>query len=75
MRSANRSADQTALPAVVIGTAVWLIAVVILSVEGSFAPPADGTWWWAVAVIGALSGLVGIPFLMRRRARMVAAER
>jgi hypothetical protein len=72
--SAKPSADQTALPAVLIGTVAWMIALVTLSAQGAVGPPAEGTWWWAVAAIGALSGLIGIPFLMRRRARMAATQ-
>ena len=75
MRSAKPSADQTALPAVILGTAVWVVALVLLSVRGSVTPPQEGVWWWGAALIGALSGAIGLPFLVRRRARMAAGKR
>jgi len=68
--SSKPSGDRTALPAVLIGTTGWLVVLVVLSFQAPVVPPADGTWWWGVAAIGALSGGIGIPFLLRRRSKM-----
>lgn len=66
------SSDATALPAVITGTALWSVALLALSITGSINPPQDGVWWWGVSVVGVLSGLIGIPFLVRRRSRLRA---
>lgn len=75
VRSAKPSADHTALPAVIVGTAVWVITLVLLTVRGPVVPPQDGVWWWGAALMGVLSGAIGLPFLVRRRARMAAGKR
>jgi len=69
------SSDATALPAVLVGTAGWLVALIVLGVSQPVGPPATGVWWFAVAVVGALSGLIGLPFLFRKRARLLRAGR
>jgi len=72
--SSKPSGDRTALPAVLIGTGAWLVALVVLSFQGPLAPPSDGIWWWGAAAIGVLSGVIGIPLLIRRRARMMRVD-
>lgn len=66
------SSDTTALPAVLIGTLVWLTALVVVGIREPLAPPEDGVWWWGVTLVGTASGLIGLPFLVRRRARLAA---
>jgi len=64
------SSDTTALPAVITGTAIWLIALVVVGVVEPIAPPEEGVWWWGACLVGAASGVIGLPFLLRRRARL-----
>jgi hypothetical protein len=66
------SSDTTALPAVLIGTVLWLIALVIVGIREPLAPPENGVWWWGVTLVGTASGVIGLPFLVRRRARLTA---
>jgi len=66
------SSDTTALPAVAIGTLLWLTALVVVGIREPLAPPDDGVWWWGVTLVGTASGLIGLPFLVRRRARLAA---
>lgn len=64
--------DTTALPAVIAGTAVWLVACVALGIRDGIAPPDSGVWWWGVSVVGAGSGVIGLPFLLRRKRRLAS---
>lgn len=66
------SSDTTAIPAVLVGTAVWLVACVVVGLRVGIAPPEDGVWWWGATAVGALSGLIGLPFLFRRRRRLAS---
>jgi len=66
------SSDTTALPAVAIGTLLWLTALVVIGIREPLAPPENGVWWWGVTLVGTASGLIGLPFLVRRRARLTA---
>jgi hypothetical protein len=64
------SSDQTALIPVGIGTAIWLIALLGVSLVSGATPPPDGVWWWGVCLIGTLSGVIGLVFLNWRRSRI-----
>lgn len=75
MTSQMRRSDQTALPAVVIGTGVWLIALIAVSVTAGVRVPADGVWWWGVCLLGSISGLIGLVFLRWRRSRLLKSGR
>lgn len=63
------TARATVLP-VAIGTAIWAVALVVLVIaRDALAEPA----WVGAAVVGVVSGLLGIPYL-RHRARRVQAH-
>lgn len=62
--------DVSALPVVTIGTAVWLVACVVVGLRYGIMPPDQGVWWWGVTVVGTLSGLIGLPLLVKRRRRL-----
>ena len=52
----------------VVGTGAWLAAlVVMLLLRGQLTDDGNG-WWIGVAVAGLVLGLIGIAFLLRRRA-------
>lgn len=66
-----RRSDHTAIPAVLLGTAVWLIALAIITLVDGVDAPASGVWWWGVCLVGSLSGLIGLVFLRWRRSRLI----
>lgn len=63
-------ADQTAIPAVVVGTTLWAMTFAAIWATQGAAQPETGVWWWAVAAIGTLSGAIGLVFLAWRRKRI-----
>ncbi len=63
-------ADQTAIPAVAVGTFLWVVAFAGVWATQGAAQPEAGVWWWAVAAIGTLSGVIGLGFLSWRRKRI-----
>ena len=69
-----READDTRVTAVI--TAGWAVALIVLvCLRGTM--PSDARWWiWAcVAGVGlGFFGLLYVPFLKRRRARLAAAH-
>lgn len=71
MTSRTRRSDHTAIPAALMGTGAWLIALVVLTVTRGVDAPLDGVWWWGVSLVGFVSGLVGLVFLRWRRARLI----
>ena len=70
MTSRARSGDQTAIPAVAIGTSLWLVALIVVTIDQGVDLPATGVWWWGVCLIGLASGILGLMFLFWRRSRM-----
>lgn len=67
--SGLHESDEDAILPVAIGTAAWLVALVVLV---AMRPTLDGngtTWWIGVAVVGAVSGLLGLVFLRWRKGR------
>lgn len=74
MASRRITADDTAIPAVSVGTACWLIALIALTASHGASLPTDGVWWWGVAAIGTLSGMLGLMFLVWRRRKMKSRQ-
>ena len=61
------------LVAVTTGTAVWLIAgVILLALRGRI--PAGSEWWLGTCAVAVISGVGGIFYLRRRRRRTPRAE-
>lgn len=75
MNSHTRTSDQTAIPAVLIGTGTWLVALVVVGLTVGVMAPASGVWWFGVCMVGVASGLIGLMFLKWRRSRMMRSER
>lgn len=71
MSSRMTASDQTAIPAVLVGTGAWLVALVVVSLTAGMAVPASGVWWFGVCVVGLGSGLIGLVFLRWRRSRLI----
>lgn len=63
-------ADHTAIPAVAIGTMLWVVAFAAIWATQGAAQPDTGVWWWAVAAVGTISGAIGLVFLAWRRKRI-----
>ncbi len=65
---ALRSRDDSGVAAIAIGTALWVIALIAVSIWGS-------TWgvdverWTLVCALGALLGIPGLALVMGRRSR------
>ena len=66
-----RRSDHTAIPAVLVGTGVWLVALAIVTSVDGVDIPSSGVWWWGVCLVGSASGLIGLVFLRWRRSRMI----
>ena len=66
------SPDETAMPAVATGTILWVVAWVILSITSGVDQGASSVWWWAVAAVGTLSGVIGLAYLRWRRSQLRA---
>lgn len=75
MNVRTRRSDATAIPAVLVGTGVWLLALAIVTLTVGVQVPDTGVWWWAVCLVGSASGLIGLVFLRWRRARMIRTGR
>jgi len=72
--NAFTDSDEDAVLPVTIGTAVWLVALIVLL---SIKPRLDETgtgWWIAVAAVGFVTGAGGVLFLRRRRSRRRSAQ-
>jgi cobalamin synthase len=64
-----RESDEDALLPVSIGTGAWLVALVVLVLMRSTLAENDATWWIGVAIVGTVSGLLGLVFLRWRKGR------
>ena len=71
MSHAGSKSDRTAIPAALVGTGVWIIALIAVTFIIGPQIPDDGVWWWGVCLIGTISGVIGLVFLRWRRARML----
>lgn len=67
-RAITRSDEDAILP-VSIGTAIWLVALVVLLAVRSNLEESGRSWWIAVAAVGFVSGAFGLVFLRWRRTR------
>ena len=66
--------DEDALLPVSIGTGIWLVVLVALILRKPSLDDSGTGWWIAVALVGFVSGALGLVFL-RWRARRKAAAR
>jgi hypothetical protein len=62
-------ADQDAILPVSIGTAVWLVALVVLLARRDSLSDAGREWWILAAAVGVVSGAGGLVFLRWRAGR------
>lgn len=68
--SAQPSSDEDAVLPVSIGTAAWLVVLVVLIARKPTLDENGAGWWIAVAGVGLVSGIGGVVYLRWRRARM-----
>ena len=61
--------DETALPAVLVVTIGWVIALVVLLFQRSTLVEQDRGWWLWVAAAGTLTGVLALAYLWRRANR------
>lgn len=59
--------------AMVLGTALWTVALVVLLLGGT-RPSSDNGWWLWVCAVGIIIGVIGTAFTRRRRAVYAAAR-
>jgi len=64
------SSDEDAVLPVSIGTAVWMVVLVVLLARKSELDANDAGWWIAVAAVGLVTGLGGVAYLRWRRTRL-----
>ncbi len=76
-RLTSTPVDADGVTAVALGTVAWAIAAAVLwfGFRGEL-QAADAAWWIWVCVVGTVLGLIGLPYVVRRRAvyRRHAAE-
>lgn len=64
-----------ALTPIVIGTAAWVIAALVLLFFRDSLAAAGTTWWFGACAVGVISGLGGIAYVLYRRRREGGAAR
>ena len=64
-----QESDEDALLPVWIGTAAWIVALVVLVIMRPTLDENGTTWWIGVAVVGVVSGILGLVFLRWRKGR------
>ena len=64
-----QESDEDALLPVSIGTGVWIVALVALVIMRPTLDENGTTWWIGVAVVGVVSGVLGLVFLRWRKGR------
>ena len=67
--SRHHASDENALLPVALGTIAWLGSLVYVTVVTGVEPVQGQVWWFAVTVIGSLSGIFGLVFLRWRMKR------
>lgn len=60
--------DADGVSAVVLGTIAWAVTTVVLLLMRSQLESRGQQWWIAVALTGTALGLIGLPYVLRRRA-------
>lgn len=66
---AIRPVDADGVAAVVLGTAAWTVAgLVLLLFFREDLAASDSSWWLWVCAMGAGLGLLGLPYVLKRRA-------
>jgi Na+/melibiose symporter-like transporter len=63
--------DRTAIPAALVGTGVWIVAFLTVTVTVGPGVPEAGVWWWGACMVGVASCVIGLVFLRWRRARLL----
>ena len=75
----SKPVDADGVQALTLGTIAWAVAGIVLLLF--FRPQLaahDASWWLWVCLVGALLGLVALPYVLRRRAvyqRAAATDR
>ena len=60
--------DVDGVGAVMVGTALWAIALVVTVALRPQLQQAGNDWWVWVCLSGTVLGLIGLPYVVRRRA-------
>ena len=60
---------------IIIGTAAWVIAAIVLLTARADLAQAGTTWWCGACAVGVVSGLGGIAYVLYRRRREGGAAR
>jgi membrane protein DedA with SNARE-associated domain len=68
-RNRLRDSDADGILPVAIGTVAWVVALIVLVVNWPRLEQSDNRWWVGVAVVGVVSGALGLVFLYWRRGR------
>jgi len=63
------ASDADAIVPVAVGTIAWAIALGYLVIRGTDLAAAGHSWWIGAALVGLVSGLLGLVFLGWRRRR------
>jgi membrane protein DedA with SNARE-associated domain len=67
--SRRYASDENAFLPVSVGTVAWLMSLVYVTSVIGVQPEEGEVWWFAVTVIGSLSGIFGLVFLKWRMRR------
>ncbi|HEV7207935.1 MAG TPA: DUF2530 domain-containing protein [Mycobacteriales bacterium] len=65
--------DTDGIVVVSVGTALWLVALIVLLVLHDRLNSAGHLWWIPTAAVGFGLGLAGIGYCLRRRSRLPSA--
>ncbi len=69
-RTRLQESDADGILPVAIGTAAWAVVLVVLLVSWTRLDADGQLWWIGVAVVGLVSGALGLVFLGWRKRRM-----
>lgn len=67
-RSAVTPLEVDGVRTAVVGTILWAVALVAMFLVHDRLTASDDGWWIGTGFVGVLLGLIGIGFLLRRRA-------